>query len=194
MPAMPTPTHAPPPEWLARLKVCVIGLWIAAVGRILYGNPGKAFQLSFLAIAGTLMLKDDEHLRNCHSALMATPIEVCLAGRDGLACMGPFLMLAGLAGVFDLVQFFQVLSLMSQGVYVESNLHFVLLLLSVVCEWGGVYLAWQIWKIGMDPSGGYAAPGNQAARHDNYDDEQPEPYRQPQRFELFQGSGHRLGG
>jgi hypothetical protein len=193
MPAMQAPTRAPSAEWLGRLKVCVCGLWVAAVGRILFGNPGKALQLTFMAVSGTLILKDDEHLKNCHQALMTTPLEVCLAGRDGLACLTPFLFLAGITGVFDLMELFQVLSVESGGVEVFSPVHLLLLALSVFCEWGGVYLAWQMWKQGMDPAGGYAAPGNNAARYDSPDDEQPPAPRQ-QNFELFAGSGHRLGG
>lgn len=68
---------------LRKLKYCVIGVFVATVGRFCTGDY-PIIDLS-CGIVGVFMLKEDDSLRTCYACLMNSPLQQC-AGPRGVIC------------------------------------------------------------------------------------------------------------
>lgn len=121
----------PTPEMLdslRKLKYCVIGVFVAAVGRLCTGTV--PFAELICGIVGVFMLKEDESLGTCYACLINSPLSQCAGpGGGGLGCVMPFLWIA----CFNCI--FLALRLFTGGPF---------LLLSFCFQLAGSVFAWKL--------------------------------------------------
>jgi hypothetical protein len=118
------------PEMLDKMRsirFCVIGIFVAAVGRFATGDPPITELLC--GITGVFLLKDDVNLAACYNCLMSTPLENCAGPPGGgFGCLQSFLFISGFNSILMLLNLssrwqqgmshggpFSLLSLIFQG-------------------------------------------------------------------------------
>jgi len=126
------PLNSPPTpemlEALRKLRYCVMGIFVAAVGRFCTGDLPIA-ELS-AGISGVFMLKDDDSMQACYACLLNSPLSQCAGTRGGgLDCIMPFLWLASFNCIF------LALRLFTGGPF---------LLVSFCFQFAGSVFAWQL--------------------------------------------------
>eukprot|EP00450_Noctiluca_scintillans_P025504 CAMPEP_0194524562 /NCGR_PEP_ID=MMETSP0253-20130528/59751_1 /TAXON_ID=2966 /ORGANISM="Noctiluca scintillans" /LENGTH=158 /DNA_ID=CAMNT_0039369197 /DNA_START=9 /DNA_END=481 /DNA_ORIENTATION=- len=137
----------PTPEMqaqLQKLRFCVLGLWVAVVGRFATGST--PFSDIMAAISGTVVLRDDPWLMSCHRCLVSTCLGQCVTHSDfgnvfplmfflmlcswncffaiiRLFTEGPFMILSFCCQVAAVMISSQLYAMMSAGVFgdVESG-------------------------------------------------------------------------
>lgn len=215
-PAMPAIEGPPTPEMVGHLsivKVSVIAVYFCAGARVFAGDPFGALNDVFASLFGTFLLKDDPHLAGCYRLLLETPIGTCGRG-GGLACLMPFMCMAGLNLVFGVLRVFSLLS--RYGTLVPCNYSFtcispVLLAVSTAIQLVAVYQSWQVMKLmQVQASGGALRSGmyERTAAGPGSGGEGPPATRETgsgggpgiamnhlrgASFQPFQGAGHTLG-
>merc|ERR1719277_2148604 len=101
---MGTPQLSGPPtpemqEKLHKIKFCVIGIFVAAVGRLCTGDI--PFNELLCGINGVFLLRDDATVSTCYACLVSSPLGQCAGpGGGGLSCLMPFLFIASFNCVF----------------------------------------------------------------------------------------------
>lgn len=81
-------------EKMRSIRFCVMGIFVAAVGRFATGDPPITELLC--GITGVFLLKDDENLAACYNCLMSTPLENCAGpSGGGFGCLQSFLFISG---------------------------------------------------------------------------------------------------
>mmetsp|Transcript_23417 Transcript_23417/g.61080 ORF Transcript_23417/g.61080 Transcript_23417/m.61080 type:complete len:221 (-) Transcript_23417:33-695(-) len=208
---------APPPEAaqdFARLKYAVLAMGGTTAGRFIFSIPAGLLPGDFMNVLGivfafcigSFLLKEDEHLKRVYDCLASSIGQQCVErGMYGLQCLLPFLMINVLNTIFDLFSLYKM-SIMPYGFF---------LLASVVAEGGAAYFAYSAFKVcrdmqpsqgtemegGMGGGSGYVQAGDAGSArtiHSFGGSAQQEPddatAQQAQSFQLFSGSGNRLGG
>uniref|UniRef100_A0A7S4V577 Uncharacterized protein n=1 Tax=Alexandrium monilatum TaxID=311494 RepID=A0A7S4V577_9DINO len=113
---------------LRKIRYCVIGIFVAAAGRLATGD--MPFNELLSGINGVFLLRDDPWLVACHSCLAGSPLGQCAgAGGGGLSCLMPFLFLSSFNCIF------LVFRLTYGGPFI---------LVSFCCQSMGALLAWRL--------------------------------------------------
>mmetsp|Transcript_44578 Transcript_44578/g.80135 ORF Transcript_44578/g.80135 Transcript_44578/m.80135 type:complete len:210 (+) Transcript_44578:68-697(+) len=190
-------------EKLRKIRFCVIGVFVAGVGRFCTGD--MPFNELLCGITGIFLLDDDPNVAPCYACLISSPIGQCTGnGGTGLSCLMAFMLISGMNSFFLTMRF------LIGGPFV---------LLSFVCQLAGAILAYRLNALvsaaaaaagdlggqglpltqplagmrgpgpgfppgpGGPPGGGAPGPRPPSA-----------PSTGPPGFQAFQGSGMRLGG
>lgn len=119
------------PEMLTKLKkirYCVIGIFVAAAGRLATGD--MPFNELLSGINGVFLLRDDPWLAACYSCLASSPLGQCAGpSGGGLNCLMPFLFISSFNCIF------LVFRLTYGGPFI---------LVSFCCQSMGAVLAWRL--------------------------------------------------
>lgn len=106
--APPPLTGPPTPEMqekLWQIRVCVIGIFIAAVGRLATGDVPLSELMCVLN--GVFLLREDQWLVSCYACLANSPLGQCVGPQGGgIACLKPFLFVAAFNCVFLALRLF----------------------------------------------------------------------------------------
>mmetsp|Transcript_13006 Transcript_13006/g.40859 ORF Transcript_13006/g.40859 Transcript_13006/m.40859 type:complete len:218 (-) Transcript_13006:86-739(-) len=208
---MSPPVMGPPtPEMLAKLglvKWCVIATYACAVGRFGAKDPFGALNDLFGGLFGTFLLREDPSLQACYRCLHESPLGAMSDG--GLACLLPYMFMAGLNGVFSALRVYTILEKFGTLFPCSSRMVCFLpswLCLSATAQLVAVVFCWKVYKlmqmqafsgIYMHPgdvemqgssSGGAGQPGSTEASSSATTN----PLRATA-FTPFQGTGHQLG-
>mmetsp|Transcript_85184 Transcript_85184/g.264931 ORF Transcript_85184/g.264931 Transcript_85184/m.264931 type:complete len:238 (-) Transcript_85184:122-835(-) len=109
--AMATPPLAGPltPEMrtkLHKIKFCVIGIFVAAVGRLATGDD-MPFNELLCGVNGVFLLRDDPSLGTCYACLASSPLGHCAGPTGGgLSCLMPFLFVSSFNCIFLALRLF----------------------------------------------------------------------------------------
>ncbi|CAE7396507.1 unnamed protein product [Symbiodinium pilosum] len=177
----PAPISVGPPtpemlEKMRRIRFCVIGTFVAAIGRFCTGDIPINELLS--GIVGIFLLSDDPNVAPCYACLAHSPLGQCTVGGHGLSCVMAYSFLAGLNAIF------LTLKLFVGGPFV---------LVSFACQGAGAYQGLKLHnQINATLADGPMAPLQRNFPGPGAPGETPGP--QPPSFQAFQGTGMRLGG
>mmetsp|Transcript_75023 Transcript_75023/g.139987 ORF Transcript_75023/g.139987 Transcript_75023/m.139987 type:complete len:212 (-) Transcript_75023:18-653(-) len=191
-------------EPLRKLRYCVIGLWVAFVGQLCTDNVLSIANFPLMnlttALCGVLVLREDDTLLPCYRCLMSSPVGSCAGpSGGGLACVTPFLVMASLSCMLNVllnmvfaslsgacgpflivVCVFQFLS-----AYYASKLQTLISAATAAAGEDGQPLTQPLSMLrgpgAMAQGQGGVAPQGQGNEHN------------VSRFQAFQGSGQRLG-
>mmetsp|Transcript_52140 Transcript_52140/g.144354 ORF Transcript_52140/g.144354 Transcript_52140/m.144354 type:complete len:235 (-) Transcript_52140:220-924(-) len=113
---------------LRKIRFCVIGIFVAAAGRLATGD--LPFNELLCGIGGVFLLRDDPWLVACYACLVSSPLGQCAGpSGGGLSCLMPFLFIASVNCIF------LVLRLPYGGPFI---------LVSFCCQSTGAVLAWRL--------------------------------------------------
>mmetsp|Transcript_93084 Transcript_93084/g.216328 ORF Transcript_93084/g.216328 Transcript_93084/m.216328 type:complete len:244 (-) Transcript_93084:216-947(-) len=113
---------------LRKIRFCVIGIFVAAVGRLATGD--MPFNELLCGIGGVFLLRDDPWLIACYTCLASSPLGQCAGpSGGGLSCLMPFLFIASFNCIF------LVFRLPYGGPFI---------LVSFCCQSMGAVLAWRL--------------------------------------------------
>mmetsp|Transcript_84350 Transcript_84350/g.176549 ORF Transcript_84350/g.176549 Transcript_84350/m.176549 type:complete len:199 (-) Transcript_84350:105-701(-) len=193
---MPQLQGAPPPEAhgdLIRMKWSVLGLMGFGIGRFLFGMEILNTLSIFLAVVqASFVLKDDPHMIRVYSCLSKSLFQSCAErGMEGLGCLFPFLLFNSINVVMDILL---------RSVYIFAGLYGMMLLGTIGCGAASSYYAWKVYKVcqdGVSNSMEMESGSNYVQADDNHNNA-PNSYAAggpgSPGFEVFSGSGNRLGG
>ncbi|CAE7242058.1 unnamed protein product [Symbiodinium natans] len=185
----PAPINVGPPtpemlEKMRRIRFCVIGTFMAAVGRFCTGDIPINEILS--GIVGIFLLSDDPNVAPCYACLANSPLGQCTVGGHGLSCVMAYSFLAGLNAIF------LTLKLLVGGPFV---------LVSFICQGAGAYQGLKLHNLlnanmaNVDGPMGPMLAGPMLQRGgNNFPGPQAPNEPQAPTFQAFQGTGMRLGG
>ena len=170
---------------LRPVKWCVLGLWVCLIVRLVLQGPFNSISTLMSASTGTYLLMNDATLSRCYGVMYGSPLSICGAG--GLQCALPFIFIAALNSVFDLMVFISLLS-------IDRTTYETVLALAIgatiACQIVAVYITYKTIKPIMSAN---TAPGFSVANTGNvptqYVSLDTTTVRQP----LFTGTAHRLG-
>ena len=91
-------------EKLRKIRFCVIGTFIGAMGRFCTGDTPVNDLLC--AIVGIFLLNDDPNVAPCYACLASSPLGQCSMGGHGLSCAMTYAFLAGFNAIFLLFKLF----------------------------------------------------------------------------------------
>ena len=91
-------------EKLRKIRYCVIGTFIGAIGRFCTGDTPVNDLLC--AIVGIFLLNDDPNVAPCYACLASSPLGQCSMGGHGLGCAMTYAFLAGMNAIFLMVKLF----------------------------------------------------------------------------------------
>ena len=91
-------------EKLRKIRFCVIGTFIGAIGRFCTGDTPVNDLLC--AIVGIFLLNDDPNVAPCYACLASSPLGQCSMGGHGLSCAMTYAFLAGFNAIFLLFKLF----------------------------------------------------------------------------------------
>ena len=138
----------PTPEMQAQLKklrFCVLGLWVAVVGRFATGST--PFTDLLAAISGTVVLRDDPWLMSCHQCLVSICVGQCQ--HSDLGNMLPLMMFLMLCSWNC---FFAIIRLFTEGPF---------MILSFCCQAAAVWISSQLYALMSAGVFGDVESGNQ---------------------------------
>ena len=191
-------------EKLRKIRFCVIGTFIAAIGRFCTGDIPVSELLS--GIVGIFLLNDDPNVAPCYACLASSPLGQCSMGH-GVGCALTYGFLAGMNSIFLMLKLFT-------GPFI---------LVSFCCQACGAFLGMKLNALvsqeqiaqgligpGLGPVGPGLGPGlgpgpggppgpqtpffpNQG-NQGSQGNEGPSRSPETQPFQAFQGTGMRLGG
>ncbi|CAK9044994.1 unnamed protein product [Durusdinium trenchii] len=195
-------------EKLRKIRFCVMGTFLAAIGRFCTGDIPVSELLC--GIVGIFLLNEDPNVAPCYACLASSPLGQCSMGH-GLSCCLTYSFLAAMNSIF------LMLKLLTGGPFV---------LVSFCCQASGAFLAMKLNALvsreellgagpggpgsfglqglqGLMPPGGGAPPGGPPGGPPPGSG--PSPFggggggggasgAEMQPFQAFQGTGMRLGG
>jgi len=113
---------------LRKIRYCVIGIFVAAAGRLATGD--MPFNELLSGINGVFLLRDDPWLVACYACLASSPLGQCAGpSGGGLNCLMPFLFISSFNCIF------LVFRLTYGGPFI---------LVSFCCQSMGAVLAWRL--------------------------------------------------
>ena len=186
-------------EKLRKIRFCVIGTFLGAIGRFCTGDTPVNDLLC--AIVGIFLLNDDPNVAPCYACLASSPLGQCSMGGHGLSCAMTYAFLAGFNSIFLLFKLF------ADGPFVFLSFG------SQVC---GCFLGMKLNAMvsammpemamplqgGLGPGGLGGPPGGMGPGWGGPLDGPPGPGpggpssgpSETQAFQAFRGTGMRLGG
>ncbi|CAE7821666.1 unnamed protein product [Symbiodinium sp. KB8] len=176
----PAPINVGPPtpemlEKMRRIRFCVIGTFVAAVGRFCTGDVPYNEVLS--GCVGIFLLSDDPNVAPCYACLANSPLGQC---SHGLTCVMAYAFLSGINAIF------LTLKLFVGGPFV---------LFSFVCQGAGAYQGLKLHNlVNANMADGPMAPLQRNFPGPGGPGPPETPGPQPPSFQAFQGTGMRLGG
>mmetsp|Transcript_95320 Transcript_95320/g.273314 ORF Transcript_95320/g.273314 Transcript_95320/m.273314 type:complete len:224 (-) Transcript_95320:85-756(-) len=198
---------------LVYVKRCVIVTYICAVGRFIADDPFGAINDVFGGLFGTFLLREDPQLQSCFQCLHESPLGAMSEG--GMACLLPYMLMAGLNGMFSSVRVYAILVQFGTLKPCSDRLGCYLpvwLCVSAAAQLLSVFLSWTVYKQMQQQvsSGVYMHPGEAtasgpapsrdsrsegAAASSRVDPAMQtlNPWRTQAPFQPFQGAGHQLG-
>eukprot|EP00425_Heterocapsa_triquetra_P011848 CAMPEP_0195146004 /NCGR_PEP_ID=MMETSP0448-20130528/170883_1 /TAXON_ID=66468 /ORGANISM="Heterocapsa triquestra, Strain CCMP 448" /LENGTH=182 /DNA_ID=CAMNT_0040184539 /DNA_START=24 /DNA_END=568 /DNA_ORIENTATION=- len=115
-------------EKLRKIRFCVVGVFVAAVGRLCTGDV--PFNELLCGIMGIFLLKGDDNVGTCYACLASSPVGLCAGpSGGGLGCLMPFLFISSFNCIF------LALRLLYGGPF---------LLVSFAAQFAGATFAWRL--------------------------------------------------
>lgn len=115
---------------LRKIRYCVIGIFVAAAGRLATGD--MPFNELLSGINGVFLLRDDPWLVACYACLASSPLGQCAGpSGGGLNCLMPFLFISSFNCIFLVFRVFRL----DGGPFI---------LVSFFCQSMGAVLAWRL--------------------------------------------------
>mmetsp|Transcript_88439 Transcript_88439/g.250684 ORF Transcript_88439/g.250684 Transcript_88439/m.250684 type:complete len:210 (-) Transcript_88439:30-659(-) len=104
-PRLPGPLTPEMQAKLHKLRYCVVGIFVAAVGRLATGDI--PFNELLCGINGVFLLRDDPGLATCYACLSSGPLgHFAGPGGGGLGCLMPFIFVASFNCLFLALRLF----------------------------------------------------------------------------------------
>mmetsp|Transcript_116027 Transcript_116027/g.291884 ORF Transcript_116027/g.291884 Transcript_116027/m.291884 type:complete len:215 (-) Transcript_116027:64-708(-) len=202
--------QGPPPqeahEPMLRLKYSVLALAGFGALRLLLAVASGLLGLEFMGLLnvffavsmGAFILKDDPHFEKFYKCLSTTIFQMCAErGMGGMGCLMPFLMYDAINFVFDVL---------TRARFLGLGLYGVALFGCMASEAASAYFAWCVYKVCQDsgPSAMEMGGGSDYVQaSDGGNPRNPAMYPGSgggggggggSEFQVFSGSGNRLGG